>query len=276
MPASYQAIRVTRQGAIARVLLDNPAVNVIDVALMTDLRRFLLEARTDETLKVIVFDSANPEFFIAHVDMSLIDTPTAFDHLAAEAPAGLNVFQALGEMLRSQPQVTIVKLDGIARGGGAEFVMAADMCFASSEKGALGQIEALMGIIPGGGATQYLSARMPRNRVLEIVLGADLIDAATASDWGWINRAMPRAELDVFIDRIAGNIAALPDGVIKAAKAAVSMPDLRAGLERETAEWAGLFTRPAASALIRGGLAAGAQTPEGELKLEDRLRSVQF
>lgn len=275
MPVSYQTIRVLRDEAVARVTLDNPPVNVMNVALMTELRAFLLEAREDDALKVIIFESANPDFFIAHVDMTLIDDPAAFDALAAEAPDGLNVFQAFGELLRSQPQVTIVKLDGIARAGGAEFATAADMCFASADKSAIGQTEALMGIIPGGGATQYVSTRMPRNRALEVILGADLIDAVTAAAWGWINRAVPRSELDECVDRIARNIAALPDGVIAAAKAALPTPDLRVGMVTENAEWAGLFARPAASALIRGGLKAGAQTPNAELKLENLLRNLE-
>ncbi|RIY00267.1 enoyl-CoA hydratase/isomerase family protein [Aureimonas flava] len=274
MPAESQTIRVRKDGGVARVTLDNPPVNVMSVSLMTELLAFLEEARADEGLKVIVFESANPDFFVAHVDMTLIDAPDAFDALAADAPEGLNVFQAFAETLRRQPQVTIVKLRGIARGGGAEFVVAADMCFAATDRGALGQIEALMGIIPGGGATQYLADRIPRNRALEIVLGADLVDAETAAAWGWINRALPDEALDGFVERIARNIAGLPEGVVAAAKAAFPPTDLRPGLAVENREWAALFARPAASDLIRSGLRAGAQTPEGERNLEALLRQI--
>jgi enoyl-CoA hydratase/carnithine racemase len=165
--------------------------------------------------------------------MTLIDEPTAFDELAAEAPEGLNVFQAFGEAVRHQPQVTIVKLAGIARGGGAEFVTAADMVFAAAGKARLAQVEALMGITPGGGATQYLGRRLGRNRALELLLGGDPIDAEAAERYGWINRALPADELDAFVDRLA---------------------------------------RPAAAKLIRGGLERGAHTREGELRLEDLLR----
>jgi enoyl-CoA hydratase/carnithine racemase len=100
------------------------------------------------------------------------------------------------ELLRHQPQVTIVKLAGMARGGGAEFVVAADMAFAAIGRGGIGQIEALMGIVPGGGGTQYLASRIGRNRALEAVLGADLHDAQTAERYGWVNRAVPADELD--------------------------------------------------------------------------------
>lgn len=148
---AYTTLRLSIEDGIARVTLDNPPVNVLNVALMTDLRHLLTALRDDDSVRVIVFESADPEFFIAHVDMSLIDTPDAFDKFAADLPDGVNVFQALGELLRHQPQVTIVKLAGTARGGGAEFVAAADMTFAAIGRAGIGQIEALMGIVPGGG-----------------------------------------------------------------------------------------------------------------------------
>ena len=259
---------------MARVTISNPPVNVLDVTLMGEIRTFLKTIAADDTIRVVVFDSANEDFFIAHVDMTLIDEPHAFDGIAAEIPEGMNVFQAFGEMLRRQPQVTIVKLAGIARGGGAEFVTAADMCFAARESAGLAQCEALMGIVPGGGATQYLPLKMTRGRALEILLGADLIDADTAALYGWINRAMPAAQLGEFVDTLARNIAALPEGVIRAAKIAVLPADLSQGYLREHEAWAGLFALPAAEQLIRGGMKVGAQTVDGELKLEELLREL--
>ncbi|WP_198939782.1 enoyl-CoA hydratase/isomerase family protein [Streptomyces sp. MJM1172] len=271
---AYATLRVSLEGGIARVTLDNPPVNVLNVALMADLRHLLTALRDDDSVRVIVFDSASPEFFIAHVDMTLVDTPDAFDRLAADLPDGVNVFQALGELLRHQPQVTIVKLAGAARGGGAEFVAAADMAFAAIGRAGIGQIEALMGIVPGGGGTQYLAGRVGRNRALEAVLGAGLYDAETAERYGWVNRAVPAAELDGFVDRLARDIAALPEGVIAAAKRALAPEDLSGGLRREHDSWAGQFARPAAERLIRGALARGAQTRDGERDLEGLLRGL--
>jgi enoyl-CoA hydratase/carnithine racemase len=121
-------------------------------------------------------------------------------------------------MIRRQPQVTIAKLEGLARGGGAEFVAAMDMSFAAIGRAGLAQCEALMGIIPGGGATQYLSQRMTRGRVLEVILGAELVDAQLAERYGWVNRALPANELDAFVNRLANNIAALSEGVIEKKK----------------------------------------------------------
>jgi enoyl-CoA hydratase/carnithine racemase len=226
------------------------------VSAIGEIRSIFLSLRDDPNARVIVFQSAGPEFFIAHVDMTFIDEPHAFDELARDAPDDLNPFQAFGELLRQQPQVTIVKLAGLARGGGAEFVAAADMAFAAEGHAGLAQCEALMGITPGGGATQYLSSRMTRGRALEVILGGELIDATTAERYGWINRALPAAELDGFVDRLARNIAALPEGVIAAAKKAVPLVDLRDGYRREHDAWAGPFQRSAAEKLIRGGLKA--------------------
>ncbi|CAI1105441.1 enoyl-CoA hydratase/isomerase family protein [Serratia grimesii] len=270
----FGRLSISHHGGVSTVTIDNPPVNVLDVPLMSEISRFLLFVRDEPDVKVLIFQSANPDFFIAHVDMTLIDEPHAFDELARNAPEGLNPFQAFGELLRSQPQVTIVKLAGLARGGGAEFVAAADMAFAAEGLAGLAQCEALMGITPGGGATQYLTSRMTRGRALEVILGADLIDAVTAERYGWINRALPTAELDDFVNRLAHNIAALPEGVIAAAKQAMPAPDLHEGFQREHNAWAGLFARPAAESRIRGGLKAGAQTPDGERILEKLLRNL--
>ncbi|TQN60702.1 enoyl-CoA hydratase/isomerase family protein, partial [Agrobacterium tumefaciens] len=198
----FSRLRISKSEGIATIAIDNPPVNVLDVPLMSEIRRFLIAVRDDPDTRVLIFQSADPEFFIAHVDMTLIDQPHAFDDFIRDVPDGLNPFQAFGELLRAQPQVTIVKLDGLARGGGAEFVAAADMVFASEGRAGLAQCEALMGITPGGGATQYLSSRMTRGRALEVILGADLIDATRAESYGWINRALPASELDGFVDRL--------------------------------------------------------------------------
>ncbi|MEN3150527.1 enoyl-CoA hydratase/isomerase family protein [Neorhizobium sp. IRAMC:178] len=217
----------------------------------------------------------SPAFAVRKPAVAVFWRPHAFDEIAREAPEGLNPFQAFGELLREQPQVTIVKLAGLARGGGAEFVAAADMAFAAEGRAGLAQCEALMGITPGGGATQYLSSRMTRGRALEVILGADLVDATTAESYGWINRVLPASELDGFVDRLACNIAALPEGVIAAAKRALPLKDLRDGFRREHEAWAGLFELPAAEKLIRGGLKTGAQTREGERNLEGLLRRLK-
>ncbi|MEW1659067.1 enoyl-CoA hydratase/isomerase family protein [Streptomyces sp. NPDC093707] len=270
----YSTLRVSSEHGVARIVLDNPPVNALGTTMMRELLTVLTGLKDDSSVRVIVFSSADPEFFIAHVDMHIGEEMDVLQELAASAPADVNVFQAIGELIRHQPQVTIVKLAGKARGGGAEFVAAADMAFAAIETAGLGQIEALMGIIPGGGGTQYLRDRVGRNRALEVVLTADLFDAETAASYGWINRALPADELDEYVDRVARNLAALPDGVIEAAKSALPADDFTEGLLRENEAWASTFSLPAAQHLISGGLQDGAQTPSGERDLEGLMRSV--
>lgn len=274
MSEKFETFHVSNQRGVARVTIDNGAVNVISLQMMRELTAFLDAVKDDATTRVVIFQSANPDFFIAHVDMTIAEDPDIFEKLGALALPGLNPFQSLSERIRRLPQVTIVKLEGMARGGGAEFVAAADMSFAAIGRGALGQTEALMAIVPGGAGTQYLRHRVGRSRALEIVLGADLFDAQTAERYGWINRALPADEIGAFVDTLAENIAALSDGVIAGAKQAVPAEDYTAGLEIENAAWAGLFALPAALQLILRGLESGAQTPEVERDFEHVLRNL--
>ena len=275
MPQDHPTkLRIAHQNGVATLTIDNPPVNVLDVQLMGEIRAFLTSVRDDAGTRVIVFESANPEIFIAHVDLTLVEQPGALEQLQRDAPEALNPFQAFGELLRAQPQVTIVKLAGLARGGGAEFIAAADMAFAAESRTRLAQCEALMGITPGGGGTQYLGERMTRGRALEVILGADLFSAKLAEHYGWINRALPDDELDRFVETLARNIAALPEGVVAGAKASVLVADHADGFRRETGAWMNLISQPITGQLIREALRAGAQTLPGELNLEALLRSV--
>ncbi|KFC61707.1 Enoyl-CoA hydratase/isomerase [Devosia sp. LC5] len=274
MTAPYQTIHVVTQGGIARVTIDNAPVNVLSLQMMVELTAFLDSVKDDAATKVVVFDSANPDFFIAHVDMTMAEDPKFFEKLTALALPGLNPFQSLSERVRRLPQVTIVQLEGMARGGGAEFVAAADMSFGAIGRAALSQVEALMGIVPGGAGTQYLRHRVGRNRALEVLLGADLFDAKTAERYGWINRVLPPDSIGAFVDALAQNISTLADGVVAAAKQAVPAEDYGNGLESENAAWAGLIARPAAGRLILGGLERGAQTPVVERNIEVMLREL--
>ena len=215
--AGYTALRVAVEAGVAYVTLDNPPVNVLDAALMTELNRFAATVRDDPQVRVIVFQSADPEFFLAHGDMNFVNHPDSFTQLKLgdDDGAPLNPMQKLFERFRTLPQVTIAKLAGLARGGGSEFVMALDMRFAAIGQAGLGQFEVLTGIIPGAGGTAYLPRLVGRARALEIVLGAELYDAEQAERYGWVNRALPARELDRYVDTLARRIAALPPGVAR-------------------------------------------------------------
>lgn len=270
---TYKTLAVDIDGGVARVTLDNPPVNVLSGTLIRELHEVLGALREDHSVRVIVFSSAHPEFFLAHVDIHILDELQELQEIADRNPDA-NLFQGVGELLRHQPQVTIVQLAGKARAGGAEFVAAADLAFAARETAGLGQTEVLMGIVPGGGGTQYLRERVGRNRALELLLTADLVDADTAAAYGWINRAVPAAELDVVVDQVAKKIAALSPELIAAAKKLVPPTDLTDGLKAEHETWAELVSGPLPPRLMARALDHGVQTPEGERDLESVMRRV--
>ncbi|MBT2408967.1 enoyl-CoA hydratase/isomerase family protein [Streptomyces sp. ISL-12] len=269
----YTTLHVGIDAGVARITLDNPPVNVLSGTLIRELHDALGALRDDRSVRAIVFSSANPEFFIAHVDIHILDEMDGLREIADRNPDA-NLFQGVGELLRHQPQVTIVKLAGKARAGGAEFVAAADMAFAARETAGLGQSEVLMGIVPGGGGTQYLRERVGRNRALELLLTGDLVDADTAAAYGWINRAVPAAELDAFVDGVAEKVAALSPELVAAAKRLVPPADLTDGLRAEHDAWAALVSGDLPARLMTGALERGAQTPAGERDLESVMRSV--
>lgn len=269
----YSSLHVGITGGVATVALDHPPVNTLDGQMMLDLHDLLGRLRTDAATRVIVFESAHDEFFLAHVDFGIFDSYPALEAVRKDYPH-VNVHQGIGELLRAQPQITIVKLAGIARAGGAEFVAAADMTFAGTERGKIGQSEVLLGIIPGGGGTQFLLEKTGRNRALEIVLGADLLDAETAALYGWINRAVPDAELDAFVTRLAANIAALDPGVIEGAKRALPAADLTRGLNVEHDEWNRLVSGDAPARKMTLAMERDLQSIAPERDLEGFLRQV--
>lgn len=190
----YTSLRVAIDAGVARVTLDNPPVNMLDTALINELHDFAGAVRGDDRVRVIVVQSADPDFFAAHVDLSFMLKPETFAELAnPNAGTGgdesrLNPMQKLMLRFRTLPQVTIAKLAGRLRGGGNELAMALDMRFAATGRTWLAQPETRMGIIPGGGGTQLLTPLVGRARALEVILGGNLFDAELAERYGWINR----------------------------------------------------------------------------------------
>ncbi|MFJ3697308.1 enoyl-CoA hydratase/isomerase family protein [Streptomyces sp. NPDC090052] len=272
MTDAYSTLKISLSSGVAHVVIDNPPINLLDAVLMTDLDRFADAMSGDHDIRVIVFDSADPDFFIAHGDMTAADDPATFVGLpiAPGQDQTLNPMMRLHERIRSLPQITIAKLRGLARGGGAELLSAMDMRFASLERAGMAQMECRLGIIPGAGGTAYLPGLVGRARALEIILGGQLIDAATAERIGWVNRAVPDAELDHVVDTLAARIAALPPGVARAATEAVdtAVESTTHGLRKANELLSELFSEPPAARLAKAALAAGAHTRDGERRLE--------
>ncbi|MFE6529835.1 enoyl-CoA hydratase/isomerase family protein [Streptomyces rochei] len=273
---SLPSLDLKRQDGVLWVSIDVPPVNLMTAQLMLDLDAVAASAEKDPDLHVIVVQSANPEFFLAHGDLSFVEDPATYAALpvAEETLVGTGPMMRLHERWRRLPQTTIAKVAGLARGGGAELVSSLDLRFAALETAALGQFEALIGIVPGAGATAHLPRLVGRARALEIVLTGGLVDAATAERWGWVNRALPAAELDEYVEWVARAIASLPDGVRAAAAEAIDAADgtLEEALRAENRLLGETFT-PASGELARAALAAGVHTREVELNLEKVLRT---
>ena len=198
-----------------RVTFDNPPINLVTFGLYAALGDLMDRVEADEDLKVVVFDSADPEFFLAHFDMVPPKEPYT-------GPAWVDVAT---RMTRSRV-ISIASIRGRARGGGSEFLLACDMRFASRENAVLGQPEVGVGITPGGGAPERLPLLVGRGRALEIIAGADDFDADTAERYGWVNRALPDAELDAYVDRLATRIASFDQKPLAEVKALINRSTL--------------------------------------------------
>ncbi|MFF2090619.1 enoyl-CoA hydratase/isomerase family protein [Paenibacillus sp. NPDC058174] len=275
---NYSSIRIAREGGAMWVTIDHSPLNILDAVLMSELNDLAGQAAKDDEVQVIVFQSADPDFFIVHGDMNFVNDPeTLMDlNLGDAGTEQFNPMMRLHERIRALPQVTIGKIAGLARGGGAEFLSSLDMRFAAIGKAGLAQMEALIGIIPGAGGPVYLPQIVGRARALEIIVGAALFDAEEAERYGWVNRAFPADQLDDFVDNLARSIAGRAPGVVRAAKQAInaSTPGFAKALDINNQLLGETFSAPKATELTLAALAAGAQTREGEKNLERILRDI--
>ncbi|MBI4571539.1 MAG: enoyl-CoA hydratase/isomerase family protein [Chloroflexi bacterium] len=262
----YSCLKVRVDRGVAFVTIDHPPINLFDAALMSEINRAGQELEADNDVRVIVFDSANPEFFIAHADVSLIQ------QLPKQAPpkrSQLGFFHAMVDRFRTMPKATIAKLEGRARGGGSELALSMDMRFAALGRAVLSQPEVAVGIIPGGSGTQRLPRLVGRARSLEVILGCEDIPADLAERYGYVNRALPPAELGPFVERLAYRIASFSPEAIRLAKAAVDAAELPTleGLLEEAHLFNQSVATPEAQRRMASFMAAGGQTSEAELRM---------
>jgi enoyl-CoA hydratase/carnithine racemase len=205
-----------------RVVFDYPPFNILDAAIFEGLQDLLVRMDTSESLRVVVFESAIPDFYLAHFDL----TGKTGNITTAVGRSGLPILIDTFVRLTKSPAISIAKIRGCVRGGSSEFVLACDMRFASRENTRLGQPEVGVGVHPGGGGTERLPHLVGRGRALEIVLGADDFDGDTAERYGYVNRALPDAELDGFVDALARRIASFDRRAIVAAKNLINQVSL--------------------------------------------------
>jgi enoyl-CoA hydratase/carnithine racemase len=202
----FETLKVQTEGAVLFAEIAAPPMNLLGPALVRDLVTLIQQAEGDEAIQVLVFRSADPDYFIAHVDVTRIaEYRDATTKLTGEPSLGL-----MFRYLSASRLVSIAQIEGRVRGAGSEFVLACDMRFAARESAIFGQPEAGLGLIPGAGGVQHLSRLLGRARALEVMLSADDYDADLAERYGWINRALPAQALAGFVRALAHRIAAFP------------------------------------------------------------------
>jgi enoyl-CoA hydratase/carnithine racemase len=194
------------------ITFSNPPINMFVPATIVELGALMTDLEADPSVKVVVFQSANPDFFIAHLDVAK----------AVQRPEVLGLWRDLVLRLASTPIVSIAKIRGRTRGIGNEFVLACDMRFASRQNAVFGNPEVGVGLIPGGGALEWLPRLVGRSRALEFVLSADDFDADIAERYGWVNRALEDYKLDSFVDALVHRLASFDRETLGAAKAQVN------------------------------------------------------
>lgn len=239
-----------------RVTFDMPPVNIFGPKHLPLLNDVITAIETDPEVKVVLFDSAVEGFFITHYDF------LAPLEESAKIPAGPTGLQALPDMLvrlSRAPVVSIASIRGRATGVGSEVALASDMRFASREKAILSQWEVGAGLVPGGGPMARLPRLMGRGRALEVLLGADDIPGDLAERYGYVNRSLPDAELDGFVEALAMRIASFDKEAIAETKRLVDVASLPADLEIRP-EWDAFLAslgRPASQNRIKALMARG-------------------
>jgi enoyl-CoA hydratase/carnithine racemase len=265
MPSDLETLQVRREGAVSFVTLSAPPMNLLGTELVRDLVSLIRDAEADHEMRVLVFRSADPDYFISHVDVTRIkEYREEAARLVGEPSIGL-----LFRHLSASRLVSIAQIEGRVRAAGSEFVLACDMRFAARESAVFAQFEAAFGAIPGAGGVQHLARLMGRGRALEVLLSVDDFDADVAERYGWINRALPRSELGGFVDALARRIAGLPAAGLAAIKEAVNAIELAPveAFRGDSQRFLEGMRDPEAQRRIGAALARGFQTREAELDL---------
>jgi len=194
------------------ITFSNPPINMFVPTTIVELGALMTQLEADPTAKAVVFQSDNPNFFIAHLDVSK----------ATERPGVLGLWREFVLRLSSTPVVSIAKIRGRTRGIGNEFVLACDMRFASRQNAIFGNPEVGVGLVPGGGALEWLPRVVGRSRALEIVLSGDDFDADIAERYGWVNRTLDDDALDSFVETLVRRLASFDREALSAAKAQIN------------------------------------------------------
>jgi enoyl-CoA hydratase/carnithine racemase len=264
-PMVFETLTVRKEGAVLFVEIAAPPMNLLGPELVRDLVSLIQQAEADAAIQVLVFKSADPHYFLSHVDVTRIKENR-------EAAAKLSGEASIGFLLRHlsvSRLVTIAQIEGRVRGVGSEFVLACDMRFAARESAIFGQFEPAFGVIPGAGGAQHLARLLGRARALEVMLSAEDYDAELAERYGWINRALPAGELGDFVRSLAHRIAGFPAAgraVVKERVNAIGLPPVE-DFRRDSDLFLDGLRNPDAQKRIQAAMKRGFQTREAEMAL---------
>ena len=265
----FDTLKVRKEGAVVFAEISAPPMNLLGPELVRDLVSLIQQTEADNAIQVLVFKSADPDYFISHVDVTRIkEYRQEAAKLTGEASIAL-----LFRHLSASRLVTIAQIEGRVRGAGSEFVLACDMRFAARESAIFGQPEQAFGTIPGGGAVQHLTRLMGRARALEVMLSADDYDAELAERYGWINRALPANALGDFVRSLANRIAKFPTAGHVAVKDRVNAIALAPAedFRRDSDLFSEGVRNPEAQSRIQAAMKRGFQTRNAEMDLTRML-----
>jgi len=261
----FETLKVRKEGPVLFAEIAAPPMNLLGPELVRDLVSFIQRAEADASVQVVVFMSADPDYFIAHVDVTRVK---AYREAAAKL-TGEPSLALLFRHLSASHFVSIAQIEGRVRGGGSEFVLACDMRFAARESALFGQFEPAFGQLPGGGAAQHLTRLLGRARALEVMLSAQDYDAELAERYGWINRALPADALGGFVSSLAHRIARFPAAGLVTVKDRVNAVALAPAEDfRRDSDLFGESVRSLeAQNRIQAAMDRGFQTREAEMAL---------
>jgi enoyl-CoA hydratase/carnithine racemase len=273
--AQTKQIRVSKASpAYWRVTFNNPPLNLMGPEFLVEFGEIMSAIETDEQLRVVVFDSAVEGFFLNHSDFTV-----SLDELTGlpQGPTGLEAWPDILVRITHAPVVSIAKIRGRATGNGSEITLACDMAFISREKGLLSQWEVGVGMVAGGGPMARLPRLIGRSRALEVLLSSNDIRGDLAEAYGYVNRSLPDAELDAFVDALATRIGSFDKWAISNTKRLVNAASLPADVEM-AAGWDACIAsvrRPTTQARIKAFMDLGFHKPgDAENRIGDYLERL--